>query len=105
MTKLPRGRPLSRHLSVSQLVKISKRLEAEDEALRVALGFPRGIPIPEEPLPTTEEARQAELAAVVEKLEEVMRARFAAPPGQEYQSLGRHMIHLQNRRWKLLNLK
>ena len=83
-----------------------KRILAERDARRQALGVPQRFKIPPKPLPSTFEELEAELAEVTAKLEEVTAACFRDPPAsQERESLGRHMLSLQYRLRKLLELK
>ena len=92
--------------SFEHMDQIARRIVAERDAWRQALGFPQGFEVPPKPLPSTIEELEAELAEVMAKAEEVTAACFReAPPSQERESLARHMLALEYRNWQLRTLK
>lgn len=84
--------------------RIGRVIEREREQQRQALSLPRGVDVPEAPMPATEEERLAELAQVREELERVTARALdpSLPDGPERESNGRKMVVLRARFWKLM---
>jgi hypothetical protein len=95
-----REKGIRRTYTAQYMSEIGKRIVAERDARREALGVPQGFKIPPKPLPSTLEELEAELAEVTAELEKVTAACFRdSSPSQERESLGRHMLSLQYRLW------
>ncbi len=82
---------------------IFRKLEAQRKASHGRLGTPEGLSIPDKLLPTSEEELRDELAVVTKEEAEVTRVvlGLSRPDGQEGEALGRRMVDLRHRRWKL----
>ena len=83
---------------------LSQKFAAERKAWREALGVPRGLSIPEKPLPDSAAERQAELDALTKEhleIQQILLGPSRPPDGPECEALGRKMLDLGNRRSKL----
>jgi hypothetical protein len=82
-------------------MKIAEKIEAERAAWRNALGVPRGVQIPDDPLPATAEECRAEIERVRKLEVAALELRYVLPPGQEYESAGAALVYWRGIRIRL----
>jgi hypothetical protein len=83
---------------------LSQKFAAERKAWREALGVPRGLSIPEKPLPDSAAERQAELDALTKEhleIQQILLGPSRPPDGPELQTLVNRMWDLWGRCTKL----
>src|SRR5215469_6447940 len=91
--------------AVEALIRQTERSKKNERPGEWLLRIPEGFLILEKPLPTTRQDLEIEPDAVMNLEIEVTEARPRAPPGQEPQNLGFHIVELRSRRWPLERLK